>query len=73
MGFYLYLLFCSEAELNQQNKVGKTPIMIAACQGHVNVVNYLSKKEDNLEIKDRNDQTIIHLAARNGRSLVIEV
>ena len=69
----LYFLLFSGARLDQQNKAGISPIMIAACQGHVNVVKYLSERNASLENKDKNDQTIIHLAARNDKSSVIKV
>jgi len=59
------------ARINQQNRAGISPIMIAACKGNVNVVKYLSSRDADLEYKDRNDQTIIHLAAKNDQSAVI--
>jgi len=58
--------------IDQQNKAGKSPIMIAACKGNVNVVEYLSNEGAYLGCKDRNDQTIIHLAAKNNQPAVID-
>ena len=71
--FFIYLKYLSGARINQQNRAGISPIMIAACKGNVNVVKYLSSKDADLEYKDRNDQTIIHLAAKNDQSAVIHV
>ena len=46
---------------------GWTPIMVAASQGHIDTVKYLASKSAELDLKDKNDQTIIHLAAQNNQ------
>ena len=53
--------------------MGITPIMVAACQGHINVVKFLRDKKADLKHKDRNDQTIVHLAAKSDQNSIIEV
>ena len=69
----LYFYTCRGASLDTQNKEGLSPIMKAACQGHVEVVEFLAQENANLKNKDRSDQTIIHLAARHDQADVIEV
>ena len=47
--------------------------MIAARQGHVEVVLFLLNQNSNsLWEKDRNDQTILHLAASTNQTAVIK-
>ena len=60
------------AHLNQITSYGQSPIMAAAVNGHLEIVKYLASKHADLDIKDKNDQTIIHLAAKHNRSSVIE-
>ena len=46
--------------------------MVAACEGHVKTVRCLAKCAK-LDLKDRDDKTIIHLAALNNQHNVIKV
>ena len=46
--------------------------MVAASQGHIETVKFLAEKGASLERKDKNDQTIIHLAAQNNQDEVIK-
>merc|ERR1719495_572138 len=61
------------AIVDRENSMGITPIMVAACQGHINVVKFLRDKKADLKHKDRNDQTIVHLAAKSDQNSIIEV
>ena len=68
----MYCLF-SGAYLNQQTAAGLTPIMAAACYPEqLEIVKYLAEKNTVLRYKDRNDQTIIHLAADHNNHKAIE-
>ena len=58
--------------MDQMTLSGWTPIMVAASQGHIDTVKYLASKSAELDLKDKNDQTIIHLAAQNNQDAVIE-
>ena len=61
------------AYINQVTVSGLTPIMTAACfDGHLDIVKYLVERKAELDHKDKNDQTIIHLAAKNNQDEVIE-
>ena len=52
---------------------GQTAIMAAAVNGHLEIVQYLAEQKGvKLDLKDKNDQTIIHLAAKNNNPEVIE-
>ena len=69
---FLYCVF-SGAYLNQQTAAGLTPIMAAACYPEqLEIVKYLAEKNTVLRYKDRNDQTIIHLAADHNNHKAIE-
>ena len=57
--------------MDQTTTSGMTPIMAAASQGHIETVKFLADKGASLEKKDKNDQTIIHLAAQNNQDEVI--
>ena len=59
------------ATIDQSTVSGMTPIMAAASQGHINIVKFLANKGASLERKDKNDQTIIHLAAQKNQHEVI--
>ena len=60
------------ARLDQTTVSGMTPIMAAAAQGHIETVMFLADQGASLEWKDKNDQTIIHLAAQNNQDDVIK-
>ena len=59
------------AKIDQSTDSGMTPIMAAASQGHINTVKFLANKGASLERKDKNDQNIIHLAAKKNQHEVI--
>ena len=46
--------------------------MAAAAQGHIETVMFLADQGASIEWKDKNDQTIIHLAAQNNQDEVIK-
>ena len=60
------------ARLEQTNVDGMTPIMVAAVWGHINAVVFLTERGASLEQKDKNDHTIIHLAAQHKQDEVIK-
>ncbi|KAL0170485.1 hypothetical protein M9458_035081, partial [Cirrhinus mrigala] len=44
------------------NYDGRTPLHIAACEGHLNVVRYLLNKGVTINVKDRFGDTPLHNA-----------
>ena len=50
-----------------------TPIMAAVTNGYLESAGYLAEKNADLKIRDKNDQSIIHLAAKNNKHKVIKL
>lgn len=53
-------------EINGSNDYGRTPLLLAAENGHEDVVQKLLEKGTNLEANDDNDRAPLLLAAQNG-------
>ena len=60
--------------VRDKNKVQQTAMHIAAAEGHINAVEalYGYSDDDLTGIKDRDGNTPLHLAAKNGRQRVVE-
>jgi len=54
------------------DKDGRTPLAIAASQGHLNAVKYLIREKANYAIRDARNNDAISDAKREGRSNVVE-
>ena len=50
-----------------------TPIMAAVTNGYLESAKYLAENDASLKIRDKNDQSIIHLAAKNNKHKVISL
>jgi len=70
----LKFLFLEGIKINSKNGLQETPLMIAAEEGSLDVVNYFLKKKD-VDVKDLNEfgETCLHYAAREGRGEVCDV
>ena len=58
--------------MNKRTLNGATPIMAALCHGHLKSAKILVENGADMHIKDKNDQSIIHLAASINMHKVIE-
>ena len=57
--------------VNEKNKVGMTPLMIAAARGHLKAMAYLYKYDANLEAKDKKKRTAMHWAVWGGNEKAV--
>jgi len=62
------LLLASGAQAFGQTNYGRTPAMLAATSGQLDVLRTLLKSGIGLEVVEYAHQTILHLAAREGRT-----
>ncbi|XP_043118144.1 60 kDa lysophospholipase-like [Puntigrus tetrazona] len=60
-------------DLNKANYDGRTPLHIAACEGHLNVVEYLLSKRATIYSKDRFGDTPLRNAIRLRHKDVVEL
>jgi ankyrin repeat protein len=62
-----------KADLDEQDKDGKTPLHLATSYGDIVIVNALIDRKVNLELKDRIGRTPLHYAAQSDRLEVAEI
>ena len=60
------LVFCRGADIECLDKDNYTPLLVAASEGHTNVVQLLLNRGANLKAKDTQDKTAIFLAAEEN-------
>jgi hypothetical protein len=60
-----------ELNINVQRRDGNTPLMMAAMNGHLNVVLKLLNKEADVDLQNNNGDTALMLAVRYGRERVV--
>lgn len=58
--------FCRGADIECLDKDNYTPLLVAASEGHTNVVQLLLNRGANLKAKDTQDKTAIFLAAEEN-------
>ncbi|HEX5472427.1 MAG TPA: ankyrin repeat domain-containing protein, partial [Lacipirellulaceae bacterium] len=54
------------ANINERSRLGRTPLMWAANDGHIDVIRYLLKKGANPALLDDNGESAAGLAEKNG-------
>lgn len=59
-------------DINAQNNLGKTALMMAAKRGNDKLVKYLCEKGADVDIKDKNDMTALMWAASHEDDQIVE-
>ena len=58
---------------NAPDRLGNTPISVAACKGHTEIVKILATLTDNPIAPNKYGETPIHLAALNGHTEIVKI
>jgi ankyrin repeat protein len=66
------LLLDKGADLNVQDKTGKTALMSAAAKGDAATVALLLDKRADLNLKDKTGKTALMWATQNGHTAIVE-
>ena len=57
--------------INHQNEMGFTALIIAAQYGHADIVNLLLEKNADVNLKNAGDATALIIAAKNGHADIV--
>ncbi|XP_067667460.1 ankyrin repeat domain-containing protein 50-like [Haliotis asinina] len=67
-----YVLSQNFTDVNSRGHYGRTPIMVAAAQGHRRVFDLLMSNGGNVSLVDTNGDNILHLASWQGHVLILK-
>ena len=62
-----------DCEINCKNAFGETPLMLACLHRHVNAVALLMLSRARIDICNRDDETVLHYAAKTGNLSLLEL
>ncbi|XP_065826102.1 death-associated protein kinase 1-like isoform X2 [Oscarella lobularis] len=65
-----YLIDHCGVNVNDQNNDGRTSLMFACQKGHLDTVQLLVSKQCDINIRDKNGLTALHVASFNGQTAV---
>ncbi|XP_044768101.1 death-associated protein kinase 1-like, partial [Neomonachus schauinslandi] len=63
----------SNYDVNQPNKHGTPPLLIAAGCGNIQILQLLIKRGSRIEVQDKSGETALHVAARYGHADVVQL
>ncbi|XP_067667463.1 ankyrin repeat domain-containing protein 50-like [Haliotis asinina] len=61
-----YVISLNFTDINSRGQFGKTPMMVAAAQGHRRVFDLIMSKGGDASLVDKNDDNILHWVCRGG-------
>ncbi|XP_067667458.1 ankyrin repeat domain-containing protein 50-like [Haliotis asinina] len=67
-----YVISLNIADINSIGYYGKTPILLAATHGHLEVFDLVMSKGGNASLVDKNGDNILHLASWQGRAMMVK-
>ena len=73
MDSYYNLVQFRKADVEVQNNEGKTPFLIAAEGGHIEILDKLIKSNVNGRVMDTNGNNALHLIAKQGHVNCLKV
>ncbi|XP_071087784.1 serine/threonine-protein phosphatase 6 regulatory ankyrin repeat subunit B-like [Haliotis cracherodii] len=62
----------SPSIVNTRGRVGRTPVMEAACKGHQSVFDLLVSKKADLTLLDDHGDSLLHLACAGGNTAIVQ-
>ncbi|XP_048253945.1 ankyrin repeat domain-containing protein 50-like, partial [Haliotis rufescens] len=68
-----YILSQNFVDINSRGKIGRTPVMVAAAEGHIDLCYLLISKGSDLSVVDDNGCTILHVACYHGQVEIINL
>lgn len=66
-------LFCVDADLSAQDRLGQTPLSWACLKGRVAIAQYLLDRGAPLDHADKSGKTALDLATLNGNPALVQV
>ncbi|XP_053348677.1 transient receptor potential cation channel, subfamily N, member 1 [Clarias gariepinus] len=64
---------CLQTAINKQNKTGRSPLLLAAELGHMEVVTLLLKSNARVDVFDEEGKSALHLAAQQGHEEIADI
>ncbi|XP_067650397.1 ankyrin repeat domain-containing protein 17-like [Haliotis asinina] len=73
LGRVKHILFQGSVDVNSRGeKHRKTPLMVAAQEGHVKIVHFLVRKGADVSLVDENGDNVLHMACRGGLMAIVK-